>query len=187
MSLTEKMELWNLAELTGSQHEPAPVDRQPEEAQEPPRYHEVRSFLLDGPAYQWLLENARSSALLTERAGTSLEAVTRRVDAAFSSINSSKLRQSQVFQTRIEMEWDLLNFLKGQEYDSALDVAVEHAITITGSGSNAQALSCMDYMCQMWPSSGREIVHALQKAVVSPNMFSSCKECRRNYHYILIF
>jgi hypothetical protein len=68
------------------------------------------------------------------------------------------------------MDWDLPNFLRGQGYDTILEIAVEHAITVTGSSSNAQALSCMDYMCQTWPLSGREVVRVLQKALISPNL-----------------
>ena len=94
MSLAEKMALWNTAELSDFPPEPAPIDQQLDGAQISPRYQEVRSFLLDGLAYQWLLENARSLALLTKRKGTILEAVTRMIDAMLSSIKTPKLLRS---------------------------------------------------------------------------------------------
>jgi len=181
MSPAEKMALWNTAEHSDFVPVPASVERELDEVQEPPRYQEVRSFLLDGPAYQWLIENARSSALLTERKGTNLEAMARKIDAALSSMRTPKSRRSQVFQAIFDMDWDLPNFLRGQEYDTTLEIAIERAITVTGSSSNAQALSCMDYMCQTWPSSGREVVRVLQKALMSPNLSSLSKRSLRNY------
>jgi hypothetical protein len=181
MSPAEKMAFWNTAEHSNFLPVPAPVEQELDEVQEPPRYQEVRSFLLGGPAYQWLVENARSSALLTERKGTILEAITRNIDATLSSIRTTKSRRSQVFRVIFDMDWDLPNFLRGQEYDTTLEIAVERAITVTGSSSNAQALSCMDYMCQTWPSSGCEVVRVLQKALISPKLSCSSKRSLRNY------
>ena len=181
MSPAEKIALWNTAEHPDFPPEPAPVDQQLDRVQVPPRYQEVRSFLIDGPAYQWLLENARSSALLTERKGTILEEVTRMIDAKLSSMRTSKTQRSQVFQANFNMDWDLPNFLRDQEYNTTLEIAVERAITITGSSSNAQALSCMDYVCQTWPSSGREVVRVLQKALISSNVSCSSKQSFQNY------
>ena len=180
MSLGEKMARWNPAERPDFPPEPAPVDQQLDEVQVPPKYQEVRSFLLDGPAYQWLLENARSSALLTERKGTILEAVTHMIDAMLSSMRTPKSGRSQVFQANFNIDWDLPNFLTDQEYDTTLEIAVERAITVTGSSSNAQALSCMDYMCQTWPSSGREVVRVLQMALRSLDLSCSSKRNLRN-------
>ena len=176
MSSAEKIAFWNTAEHFDFLPEPTPVGQQLDEVQVPPRYQEVRSFLLDGPAYQWLLENARSSALLTERKGTILEAVTRKIDATLLSMRTPKSRRPQVFQANFDMDWDLPNFLRDQEYDTTLEIAIERAITVTGSSSNAQALSCIDYMCQTWPSSGREVVRVLQKALTSPNLSCSSKQ-----------
>ncbi|KAF2191687.1 hypothetical protein K469DRAFT_695833 [Zopfia rhizophila CBS 207.26] len=175
MSLTEKMARFYDAEHPDFPPEPTPVDQQLDEVQVPPRYQEVRSFLLEGPAYQWLLENARSSALLTKRKGAILEAVTREIDATLSSIRTPKSWRSRVFQANFDVDWDLPNFLRDQRYDTALEIAVERAITVTGSSSNAQALSCMDYMCQTWPSSSRQVTRVLQEALISPNL--SCSSC----------
>lgn len=176
LSPAEKMALWNTTENSDFLPVPAPFEQEPGDVQEPPRYQKVRSFLLDGPAYRWLLENVRSSALLTEREGTVLEVVTRKIDATLSSMRTPNSLRSQVFQAIFDIDWDLLNFLRDQEYDTPLEIAVARAITVTGSNRTAQALSCMDYMCQTWPSSGREVVRALQKALISPNLSCSSKQ-----------
>jgi hypothetical protein len=184
MSPAEKVALFNSTRHSDFQPDTAPGDQKPDGVKIPPIYQEVRSFLLGGSAYQWLIENARTSALLTERKGTILEEIACKIDATLSSLRTTKSRTAQVFQARFEMDWDLLTFLRGQDYDSTLEVAVEQAITITGSGSNAQALSCVDYMRQTWPSTGREIVHALQKALRSPHYSCSSKQSLRNQRLI---
>ncbi|RYP71784.1 hypothetical protein DL771_004596 [Monosporascus sp. 5C6A] len=86
--------------------------------------------------------SSTSIALLTERNGTIAETISREIDATLSSMKTRKSRRFQIFQANFDMEWDLLNFLRGQEYDTTSEIAVEHAITVTGSSGNAQALSC---------------------------------------------
>jgi hypothetical protein len=177
MSPEEKMQLahWPNAK-NFDLLEPACVEQQIVDVQMPPRYQEVRSFLLDSSAYQWLIENARSSALLTPRKGTTLDLIAREFDATLLSIKTSRPDQAQIFQTKFWVNWDLQGFLSNQEYDSTLEIAFERAITVTGSGTNAQALSCLDYMCQTWPSSGRQFVRILQTALMSPESSSSGKQ-----------
>jgi len=124
-------------------------------------------FLLDGPAYRWLLENARSSALLTRREGTVLEAASREIDGVFSSQRAGQKRQ-----VCFDMSWSPHEFLRDQEYGVTDEIAFERAITITGSARNAQALTCVEYMRQTWPSSGSELIRTLQKALVTPGQSS---------------
>ena len=181
MSPAEKVLLWDTAEHSDFLPVSESAEQQPDEVREPPRYQEVRSFILDGPAYQWLLENARSSALLTERKGTALEAVSRKIDAALSLLRTQDSKPSPVFVTSFDMDWDLPDFLRAQEYDTTLEIAFERAITLTGFGNSAQALSCADYMCQTWPSSGCEVVRALQKALTSPTLSCSGRRYLQNY------
>ena len=174
------MSLWEIA----VQFDMLPVqplaEQQLGKVQEPPSYQRVRSFLLEGPAYQWLLQNARSSALLTEREGTVLEADIRKIDELLSSIRTLKQQHPRVFQIIFDMDWDLPNFLRAQEYDATLEIAFERAITVTACQYSAQALSCIDYMCQTWPSSGREVVRVLQKALMSPSLSCSSKQSLQN-------
>jgi hypothetical protein len=122
----------------------------------------------------WFLENVGSSGLPTKR--TALEAITLEVDATLSSIRTTERPGFPAFQINFDIDWDLPNFLRGQTYGTTWEIAVERAITVTGSSGNAQALSCVDYMSQTWPSSGREVVRVLQKAVMSPSLSFSGKQ-----------
>ncbi|KAF2235938.1 hypothetical protein EV356DRAFT_90085 [Viridothelium virens] len=175
MSPAEKMALWKNVEHSESMAETMSIEAKADNVRRPLRYQDVRSFLRDGPAYQWLLDNIRSSKLLTERKATIFDTITIEITKAFSSVSAPELRTTQDFQVIYSMDWDLEGFLRVQEYDTTLEIAVERAITITGSFSNAQALTCVDYMCQTWPSSGRQMVRALQVAVSSPDLSSSTR------------
>lgn len=138
----------------------------------PPRYQQVRNSLRESPAYTWLLDQARVCASLTKTAGTSLETINTKMDDLFQAMEDRSLR-GPVFDARFEVEWDLLGFLRRQKYDAPLEIAVERAITLTGSAKNAQAMTCLDYMSQTWPVIGEEIVKVLQKALKATNL--SCK------------
>ncbi|KAI9694913.1 MAG: hypothetical protein M1822_000530 [Bathelium mastoideum] len=127
----------------------------------------IPKFLSGGEEYQWLLENVESSVSLTEKRGTTLDAISHKIDDMLSSMRDPSSLHFQMFRAEIWMHWDLRGFLEDQEFDATLESAVERAITITGSDRDAQALTCMDYMCQAWPSSGRAVVRALQSALLS--------------------
>jgi hypothetical protein len=186
MSLAEKMALWSSARNTERLNESEEIAQQTNEIDLPPRYQQVRSFLVEGLAYKWLLGKAQSSALLTK--GTVMEGITkqmiteieglrkvnrRRVDERSSTEALESRPSSQALQVNIGMDWDLPGFLRDQQYGHTSEVSLERAITLTGSNSDAQASCCIDYMCQTWPLTGREVVRLLQKALTSPNL--SCK------------
>lgn len=154
---------------TSLQKEQNPIEPAPHP---PPRYRQFRDFLRHSPAYTWLLDQARVCASLTKTAGTPLETINTKMDDLFQAMEDRSLR-GPIFDARFEMEWDLLGFLRRQKYDAPLEIAIERAITLTGSAKNTQAMTCLDYMSQTWPVIGEEIVKVLQKALKSTNL--SCK------------
>jgi hypothetical protein len=168
MTVAEKMALWDMAKDS----ETLPEARLPDEGDEfqpPPRYQEVRSFLLKSHAYNWLLKSARTSTTLTRTTGNTMRYVFQSVETALSpALTTRKMRSSHLSsQARFVMDWDVVTFLRRQNYCLSLDIALERAITITGSGTIAQALSCVEYMQQTWPFSGRAVLQILQKALRS--------------------
>jgi hypothetical protein len=180
MSMAEKMAMWNIdeegrwdiAEEGSTRPELKEENQYLEDTILPPRYQEVRSFLLNGPAYTWLLKNIQSSALLTHTTGTTEESFSRPIADIMSSMRP-KSPHAQTFQATFEMDWDLPGFLRHQRYDTTLEIAIESAIILTGSHVNAQALSCLEYMCQTWPSTGSEMLRALQNALSQQDLSSS--------------
>jgi hypothetical protein len=156
MSLEDKLANWNTT------HD----DQDAEEFAIAPRYQEVRSFLLNSVAFRWLVQRAQSAAILTDPRGTALETITHTMNAAFASSKSLKARSDQSYRVHFSLDWDYSHFLRNQEYDTD-HKHMERAITIIGRGNEAQATTCGSYMDQVWPSTGRELVQALQTAAIS--------------------
>ena len=65
------------------------------------------------------------------------------------------------------VHWDPVAFLVEQDYDQPSDSEIGQAVTITGSRSDAQALSCREYMKQTWPRTGDRILRLLQSLLPS--------------------
>jgi hypothetical protein len=162
MSLEDKLANWNTAD------DPADIEPEhdPEDVTIAPQYQEVRTFLLDSAAFRWLLQRAQSAAILTDLRGTTLEAITQTMNAAFANTRQRKARSDQVYRVTFDLDWDLPRFLRRQQYDTLHD-KMERAITITGNINEAQATTCDRYIDQVWPSTGHELLRALQAAALS--------------------
>ena len=63
-----------------------------------------------------------------------------------------------------EVAWDLPGFIN-HEYVQGVGLQLGSIITITGSSIDAQALTCAEYMRQVWPTTGAETLKALQESV----------------------
>lgn len=128
------------------------------------------SELLNGAAYGWLLDNCQSFSLL-ENTDKALKGVADRMNETIErecATPPSSWDETRMIEMEFQVDWDLMGFLQDQNYGTSLEFALEDAITITGSlDGAAQALSCLDYMTQTWPSSGSHLMRILQKAVAS--------------------
>lgn len=125
-------------------------------------------FLLELPVYKWLLDNIRKSIYMDvpgsvqARIGTSIlkfiaepQKVSRRV-------------RPQKYNFKFTVDWDPCLFLYKQEYLERPEIALERALTITGSETNAQAATTMQYLSQTWPSSGIYLLGLLKLVVQRP-------------------
>lgn len=114
-----------------------------------------RTFVFQSPAYKWLLEQLLGEAYLDSSEADVLKGIRQEIGSALPTPRSVSRRVcSEPYQIRLEMDWDPKSFIKEQKYEEPAAEAVERAITITGSSTNAQALTCSQYLCQTWPSSG---------------------------------
>jgi len=75
MSTAEKMAPWDTYGEPDSTGELYRTIHHPLKIEVPPRYEEVRQYILEGSAYKWYLANAGSSALLTDRRGTVVKSI----------------------------------------------------------------------------------------------------------------
>ncbi|KAI1501361.1 hypothetical protein F5X99DRAFT_418586 [Biscogniauxia marginata] len=61
------------------------------------------------------------------------------------------------------VDWDIMAFLHEQDYTTLDFEAVVEAITLTGTLTEAQALSCRQYIKKVWPLSGLQTLHFVQQ------------------------
>jgi hypothetical protein len=106
----------------------------------PPRYQEVRPFLLTNPAYKILLQRARSAATLADRRQAAIESIAHVISAAFMSLRANSDATYRTREVRVSLNQDLPSILRSQNYDSVSTSIMEHAITITGGSDIAQDL-----------------------------------------------
>lgn len=72
------------------------------------------------------------------------------------------------------LNWDPLAFLEQQSYNEISDLG--RTITITGSASDAQAVTTTEYLIQTWPTGG-EIMKLIEDVASHPPHHSVVCEC----------
>jgi len=174
ISPAEKIHLWNLEkpdierqddDLTLDERNTAFI--QDEEEQEDDyvitNFPDAWEFLTGSHAYEWLLARMRTEMLLTKTDGTQAENIKREILEGLASV-SKKLNYGQaVNKARFDISWDLPGFLKAK-YPDEHELQLGSLITIVGTGDNVQALTCAQYINQVWPVTGLETLFALQGA-----------------------
>ncbi|KAJ0420501.1 hypothetical protein BJY00DRAFT_136689 [Aspergillus carlsbadensis] len=140
-------------------------DHEPYDASDHVAY---RNLILQSPAYKWLLERLlRETHLDTDEANTQDEIREGILFALPVSPNISRKCPSQTHQMVFEVEWDPIQFIAEQRYEEGRSDAFERAITLTGSVSHAQALTCGQYLRQTWPFSGDCMIGLLREIINS--------------------
>jgi hypothetical protein len=90
----------------------------------------------------------------------------------------SRHRKPDLYTAQFELSWDLMGFLREQEYaDEDLSGVVGRVITLSGDHEYVQALPCRKYMEQIWPSTGPAFVELFERLVKTPTQ-THC----RTYH-----
>jgi hypothetical protein len=127
-------------------------------------FPEAWAFLTSSHAYEWLLGKIRTDFLLTKMDGTLAENIKETVIKGLASV-SKKLGYCQAeSKARFDIACSLPEFLK-EKYPNELSLQLRSLITIVGSEDDVQALTCAQYMNQVWPVTGLETLLALQGAL----------------------
>lgn len=132
--------------------------------------------------YKWLITAIKRSIHIRipsiqaqDHRNTLLQAL-ESIEAAPHLTRISPRRSPALYTTDYELPWNLMRFLREQEYDrrGCPDI-VSRVITITGGAKFAQALSCKDYMEQMWPLTGADLVKLLEDIIRAPDQTNTGK------------
>jgi hypothetical protein len=73
----------------------------------------------------------------------------------------SRKASSQKYKATFELLWSPLRYLKDQKSDDDPEEMLGGAITLTGTVDDAQALTALEYLCQVWPESGMHFMQLI--------------------------
>ncbi|KAJ5263401.1 hypothetical protein N7478_011006 [Penicillium angulare] len=128
-----------------------------------PALVKYREFIVGNPAYDWFLKDIhKHSHLVPSSPDISAEIRKTILQALPSQTTFSRREPVNLYKMTYSMDWDLISFLKEQEYNEENYRALPLVITLTGSREAAQALTCSQYLHQTWPSSAGEVLKTLQ-------------------------
>jgi hypothetical protein len=99
MSLNEKLTHWSTAKDTAHRD----LGQDTDDVIIPPRYQEVRPFLLTNPAYKILIQRARSAAPLTDRRQAAIESIAHVISAAFMSLRANSDATYRAREVRVSL------------------------------------------------------------------------------------
>lgn len=126
-----------------------------------PHLADARSLIEDSKAFRLLLEKAKAALNLTSLSGTVMEKV--RSETYNALVVTGKQHSSRA---KIEyyIAWDPAQFLLDQ-FEIPTEANLCNVITITGSGEEVQAATCLDYVRQVWPIAGEDLLLAVRDYV----------------------
>jgi hypothetical protein len=82
--------------------------------------------------------------------------------------SDSVLDRNNEYKVHFDLNWNPLEYWKEQEYKEKPEDALESAITITGSITDAQALTTIGYLAQIWPDTGEYVMSLLKQLLCTP-------------------
>jgi hypothetical protein len=127
-------------------------------------FERYRDFVSQTTAYSWLLSSIRRELTQTSPEDDLLKTIRDEIWRRLSPVPKISIRRRPHTLTFIfKLNWNPKAFILEQQYPGDPAEALERAITLTGSPTAAQALPCLQYLDQVWPSSGNCVARLLQK------------------------
>lgn len=118
-------------------------------------------------AYEWLIDRLHRELRLSRQDTDIMEEVRQKILTALPpQRHVRKTQPSQALAVLYTINWDVKGFLAEQDYQQPEASAITNALTLTGSDTDAQALSCIDYMKQTWPQTGPFILGLIRQLLI---------------------
>ena len=167
VDVTEQAGLVTL-QITEVEHEPERVNLE-----------NYRRLLLDSEAFERFLFAIRSRNTLSGTDTTVREVLRGQILKAIDSASKefrkttegylkpriSRWRRPNTYNLSLELDWDPIAFLRNEGYDGQPSQILGNIITLTGDEEASQALSCQEYMEQIWPYTGLKTLDNLCQAL----------------------
>lgn len=127
-----------------------------------PGLTDFRRVVESSSAYKWLLEALKNGLFYSIPGDSHISNISTAIFSrdAFRRVS----RKSPPVECNAEyiVDWDLLDFIRSQEYDETPEDVIFKALTLTGIPTEAEALTSGEYICRIWPQSGRQFLSLLQ-------------------------
>lgn len=131
-----------------------------------PDLEDYRKVLVDDPSYMWMLARLHRDLILSTVQYDILDQIRNEIQIEFPRTrNVSRKKAPEEVQVAFTVDWDILSFLNDQGYDIPHSEAIARCVTLTGTRTHAQALTCRQYMAQMWPLTGMQTLKVIQEAL----------------------
>jgi hypothetical protein len=116
----------------------------------------IFEFILQTPAYKWLVATLKRETTMMRGSPDLMEQIGAHIRKELLSYGEevSRKASSPDYKATFELLWNPLQYVKDQKYDESLEEVLDGAITLTGTVDDAQALTALEYLCQVWPVSG---------------------------------
>lgn len=125
--------------------------------------------VLDTSAYDWLVLQLRVHFALDTTQAAIIQQV--RTDLATNLLATSRrlgaAHGCDTVEACFDLDWDLTSFFRDQNYSDRPADALCKVVTLTGSDTHVQAQSCREYLEQVWPQTGPELVAILSDVVAT--------------------
>jgi hypothetical protein len=121
----------------------------------------IFDFISKTPAYKWLVATLKREATLMRASPDLMDQIGAQIRGLLLSCGEevSRKASSPEYKATFELPWNPLQYVKDQKYDESPEEVLKGAITLNGTVDDAQVLTALEYLCQVWPASG---VHVMQ-------------------------
>jgi hypothetical protein len=118
-----------------------------------PQISAYRDFISKSPAYEWLLESLQRECLLVPTEPDALKKIRQTLMECFPIAHRvSQRHAAETYTVTFTIEWDPHAFFVQQNYERKAEEILGRVITLTGSETDAQAVTCEQYFQQTWSS-----------------------------------
>lgn len=186
ISVEEKMKFWNTE--SESQFE-LPDDEILQEVDDEnfdrereylDKFSKHYAFLKESEEYQWLVDSIRSASILRLESGITMKNISAKIlNELGGTIPEHFYRKMVTTHTAVFfVELNLRGFLnRYSEDDTQRDIGP--VLVLTGGAVNAQAITCSQYMQQVWPWSAFDTIRCLEEALTNGTSI-----CKMNHFYL---
>jgi hypothetical protein len=132
-------------------------------------------LVVQAPAYQWLLASLKREYQLTCAEPNIMKDIRQEIIRYLPAPRKiSRSRSAEAYRVTFQVNWDSLAFLSEQGHKDP-DKVIETVVALTGSNRDAQAQTCIEYLCQTWPQTGKHVMDLIKIVMRKSDMPHHCK------------